>query len=73
MSNPATIAENRDALLHLRAKGFGQLLDALQDPDCVPARGAGAGRVSVTAVARQLGMSRRAVNKMLAEAREALQ
>lgn len=68
-NNPATIAEQRDALEHLAAAGFARLLKALQDPRSYTRRG----RVNNAAIARKLAIPPRRAAKLLTEAQAEFQ
>lgn len=68
-ANPANVVEARDALHHLVANGFRPLLQALNQPQVYTS----GGRVNLTAVARELGVTPQRASKLLAVAREALE
>ncbi len=67
MMDPATEAENRDLLAYLRLRGFGAIVTAAADPDCL--RG---GILSGNALSRRSGISPRQAWRMMREAREVL-
>jgi hypothetical protein len=68
MSNPSEIAEQRNAVAHLRANGFSPLLAALEDPRCYTRDGRG--RLVLAAVAKRLQVSWHRAASMLEEARQ---
>jgi hypothetical protein len=71
-NDPANIVEHREALTHLQSRGFTPLLTALEDERSYPTIGCAAGRPSVRAIARVMGVTPRKVTLMLQAARRAL-
>jgi hypothetical protein len=65
--DPATIIEQRDTISFLHARGFNQLLEAINDPAC-QARG----KFSARAMARCRNIPRQKIDQMIRAARDTL-